>query len=209
MTEGRIVRWLKQVGDRIAEDDALLLVETDSAETEVLAQADGVLIEILAAADAVVPVGNAIARLAATDSVEAVATTVQTDMTSRIALPPTNAPIQTSSPVRGKALSIPAASEDGISVEVIDPRTLFPLDTQTIFDSIRKTHRVIVVHEAAKRGGWGGDLAATIVEELFDELDAPILRVAAHDTPIPFAPIMEDFVIPSYQQHSHTITRDF
>ena len=89
------------------------------------------------------------------------------------------------------------AREDGISVEVIDPRTLFPLDTEAIFNSIRKTHRVVIVHEAAKRGGWGGDLAATIIEELFDELDAPILRVAAHDTPIPFAPIMEDFVIPS------------
>jgi len=89
------------------------------------------------------------------------------------------------------------AREDGFNVEVVDPRTLYPLDTDTILASVRKTHRVLIVHEAARRGGWGAELLSQIVELAFDELDAPIVRVAAHDTPIPFAPAMEEFVIPS------------
>lgn len=89
-----------------------------------------------------------------------------------------------------------AALEDGYDVEVIDPRTLYPLDTQTILGSVRKTHRAMVVHEAAKRGGWGAELLSTIIEGAFDFLDAPVVRVAAPNTPIPFAPEMEGYVIP-------------
>jgi pyruvate/2-oxoglutarate/acetoin dehydrogenase E1 component len=89
------------------------------------------------------------------------------------------------------------ATEHGYDVEVIDPRTIYPLDKRTILESVRKTHRVLIVHEAAKRGGWGAELLAVIEEEAFDELDAPIVRVAAPNTPIPFAPVMEDFVVPS------------
>jgi pyruvate/2-oxoglutarate/acetoin dehydrogenase E1 component len=89
------------------------------------------------------------------------------------------------------------AAEDGFDVEVIDPRTLYPLDKRTILASVRKTNRVLIVHEAARRGGWGAEMLATIEEEAFDDLDAPIARVAAHNTPIPFAPAMEEFVIPS------------
>jgi pyruvate/2-oxoglutarate/acetoin dehydrogenase E1 component len=84
----------------------------------------------------------------------------------------------------------------GISVEVIDPRTLVPLDKETILASVRKTGRVVIVHEAAKRGGVGAELAAVIQEEGFDDLDAPVLRVAALNTPIPFAPELEETVIP-------------
>ncbi len=88
------------------------------------------------------------------------------------------------------------AIEDGYDVEVVDPRTLYPLDLETILASVRKTHRVLIVHEAARRGGWGGELLAQIVEHAFDDLDAQIIRVAAENTPIPFAPPMEEFVIP-------------
>ncbi len=88
------------------------------------------------------------------------------------------------------------AIEDGYDVEVVDPRTLYPLDLETILASVRKTHRVLIVHEAARRGGWGGELLAQIVEHAFDDLDAQIIRVAAENTPIPFAPPMEKFVIP-------------
>jgi pyruvate dehydrogenase E1 component beta subunit len=88
------------------------------------------------------------------------------------------------------------AAEDGFDVEVVDPRTLYPLDEETILASVRKTHRVMVVHEAARRNGWGAELVATIVDKAFDELDAPIVRVAAPNTPIPFAPVLEDFIIP-------------
>jgi pyruvate dehydrogenase E1 component beta subunit len=84
----------------------------------------------------------------------------------------------------------------GISAEVIDPRTLVPLDKETILASVGKTGRVVIVHEAAKRGGVGAELAAVIQEEGFDDLDAPIQRVAALNTPIPFAPELEETVIP-------------
>jgi pyruvate dehydrogenase E1 component beta subunit len=89
------------------------------------------------------------------------------------------------------------AREDGCDVEVIDPRTLYPLDRATILGSVGKTHRALIVHEAAKRGGWGAEVLALIAEEAFDDLDAPIGRVAGRNTPIPFAPAMEEFVIPS------------
>jgi pyruvate dehydrogenase E1 component beta subunit len=89
------------------------------------------------------------------------------------------------------------AREDGYDVEVVDPRTLYPLDKRTILASVRKTHRALIVHEAAKRGGRGAEVLALVTEEAFDDLDAPVVRVAAPNTPIPFAPVMEDFVIPS------------
>jgi pyruvate/2-oxoglutarate/acetoin dehydrogenase E1 component len=88
------------------------------------------------------------------------------------------------------------AREDGFDVEVVDPRTLYPLDEATIVESVRKTGRALVVSEAPKRGGWGAELVARIVEDAFDLLDAPVIQVAAHDTPIPFAPTLEEHVIP-------------
>lgn len=91
-------------------------------------------------------------------------------------------------------------SESGIEAEVVDLRTLKPLDMDTVADSIRKTHRAVVVHEACVTGGFGAELAARIQDELFDELDAPVKRVGARDVPIPFSPPMEDFVLPSAGQ---------
>ena len=83
-----------------------------------------------------------------------------------------------------------------IDAEVVDLRTLNPLDMDTIARSIKKTHRVVIVHEACLTGGFGAELAARIQDELFDYLDAPIKRVAAKDVPIPFAPPLEDYVLP-------------
>ncbi|MDI3482096.1 MAG: acetoin:2,6-dichlorophenolindophenol oxidoreductase subunit beta [Tepidanaerobacteraceae bacterium] len=88
-------------------------------------------------------------------------------------------------------------AKDGIEIEVIDPRTLFPLDKETIYGSIKKTHKVVIVTEEAKRGGWGGELAAQIAEEVFDYLDAQIVRIGALNTPIPFAKNLESYCIPS------------
>ncbi len=87
-------------------------------------------------------------------------------------------------------------AEEGIEVEVIDPRTLVPLDTETILASIRKTHRAVVVSEDVTRAGVSAELTALIATEAFDDLDAPVERVAALDTPIPFAPRAEARVIP-------------
>jgi pyruvate/2-oxoglutarate/acetoin dehydrogenase E1 component len=88
------------------------------------------------------------------------------------------------------------AEEQGISVEVVDPRTLQPLDEETVVASVNKTSRCVVAHEAVVRMGWGAELAAVVQEKCFDYLDAPVERVGAKFTPIPFAPVMEEFVIP-------------
>jgi pyruvate/2-oxoglutarate/acetoin dehydrogenase E1 component len=89
-----------------------------------------------------------------------------------------------------------ALAADGIEAEVLDPRTLVPLDEEAILQSVQKTGRLVIIHEACKRGGYGAEIQATISEKAFDYLDAPIKRVAAANTPVPFAPAMEDFVIP-------------
>ena len=86
---------------------------------------------------------------------------------------------------------------DGIDVEVIDPRTIAPLDKDTIFSSIRKTHRAAVVEESNKTAGIGAELAAMFQEELYDELDGPVTRIAALDVPMPYNIAMEHYSIPS------------
>ena len=85
---------------------------------------------------------------------------------------------------------------DGISVEVVDPRTLVPLDKQTILDSVKKTSRAVIVHEAHVTGGFGGEIAAILADEAFGYLDAPIKRVGAKWSPIPFPSQQEDAVLP-------------
>lgn len=86
--------------------------------------------------------------------------------------------------------------EDGVSVEVIDLRTLLPMDDATVMASVRKTNRVLVVHEDTRTGGIAGEITARINEQCFEWLDAPVRRVAAHDVPLPYAPTLEDFVLP-------------
>jgi pyruvate dehydrogenase E1 component beta subunit len=85
---------------------------------------------------------------------------------------------------------------EGIAVEVIDPRSLVPLDVETIAESVTKTHRAVVAHEAVEQGGFGAELAAQLQHMAFDELDAPIERVGAPFTPIPFTPPLEDAYLP-------------
>lgn len=94
----------------------------------------------------------------------------------------------------------------GISCEVIDLRCLVPLDTPCLFASIGKTGRVVIVEECTKRGGWGAEVAATIAESIPDHLLAPIRRVASLDTPVPFAPIMEQYYVPSEDRIRQAIT---
>ena len=86
---------------------------------------------------------------------------------------------------------------EGISVEVVDPRTIAPLDKDTIFNSIRKTHRAAIVEESNKTSGIGAEFAAMFQEELYDELDGPITRIAALDVPMPYNIPMEHYSIPS------------
>jgi 2-oxoisovalerate dehydrogenase E1 component beta subunit len=86
--------------------------------------------------------------------------------------------------------------EDGLSVEVLDLRTLLPMDTEAIVESVKKTHRVLVVHEDTRTGGIAGEITARINESAFAWLDAPVLRVTAADVPLPYAPPLEDYVLP-------------
>ena len=95
--------------------------------------------------------------------------------------------------------SLVAAEElakEGIDCEVVDPRTLQPLDTATIVASVKRTNRAIVVHEAVRFGGLGAEITAQIQEEAFDYLDAPIARVAAPFSPVPFTPVLERHYLP-------------
>ncbi len=87
-------------------------------------------------------------------------------------------------------------SEDGVSVEVIDLRTLLPLDDAAIVATVRKTNRVLIVHEDTRTGGVAGEITARINETCFEWLDAPVLRVTAADVPLPYSPPLEDYVLP-------------
>jgi 2-oxoisovalerate dehydrogenase E1 component beta subunit len=117
---------------------------------------------------------------------------------ARIARDGTDLTIITWSAMVWKALEAAEqlADEDGASVEVVDLRTLVPLDDAAIVQSVRKTGKALVVHEDTRTGGFAGEITARISELAFEWLDGPILRVAAADTPIPYAGPLEDFVLP-------------
>lgn len=91
-------------------------------------------------------------------------------------------------------------SEEGISIEVIDPRTLVPLDKETLIQSVSKTSRVIIAHEAHRRSGPAAEIAAMLAEEAIEFLDAPIIRIGAKNVPIPYSPGLEDFVLPGTEE---------
>lgn len=88
-------------------------------------------------------------------------------------------------------------AKEGIETEVVDLRSLYPLDTELMKQTISKTHRAIVLTEEVKRGGYGGELSAIIGEEMFDYLDAPVARIGALNTPVPFAPNLEQYYMPN------------
>jgi 2-oxoisovalerate dehydrogenase E1 component len=87
--------------------------------------------------------------------------------------------------------------EEGFNIEIIDLRTIAPLDVDTIYKSVRKTGKVCVIHEDTLTGGFGAEIAALITENCFESLDGPVRRIAAKDTPIPFAPKLESVVLPT------------
>ena len=90
--------------------------------------------------------------------------------------------------------------EDGLDCEVIDLRTLLPLDKQTILASLAKTNKLLVVHEDTRTGGIAGEIAAIVMEEAFDQLDAPVLRVTSLDTPVPYSPPLEAYFLPNVEK---------
>lgn len=102
------------------------------------------------------------------------------------------------------------AAKDGIEVEVIDPRTLYPMDTKTIIDSVKKTSRLMIVHEACLTGGLGGEIAAAVAgSDALYYLDAPIKRVCGLDVPIPYCPELEKNVVPTAEKVGAAIREMF
>jgi len=89
-------------------------------------------------------------------------------------------------------------AQKGIQCEIINPRTLFPLDKETIVNSVAKTGRLVVVQEGPKVMGYGAEIGAMVYEDVFEYLKAPIRRVTSLETPVPFAPVLEDYVLPHY-----------
>lgn len=104
-----------------------------------------------------------------------------------------------------KAADLLAA--EGLEVEVVDPRTLQPFDVETVVASVRKTHRALVAHEAVRFGGIGGEFAAQIQEEAFDYLDAPVGRVGAPFSPVPFSPALEQHYVPTAETIAAEVRR--
>lgn len=98
-----------------------------------------------------------------------------------------------------------AAAKDGIEVEVVDLRTLLPLDEETILESAARTGKVMVLHEATRTGGPGGEIAALVAERAFEYLDAPVMRVAPPDTPVPYSPPLEEFFLPNAEKVGQAI----
>ena len=88
---------------------------------------------------------------------------------------------------------------DDLSVEIVDLRTVLPWDKQAVLESVRKTSKVLVLHEDTRTGGFGAEIAATIAEEAFEDLDAPLKRIAAPDSPVPFSPPLEKAFIPQVE----------
>lgn len=88
-------------------------------------------------------------------------------------------------------------AQDSISAEVIDPRTLVPFDKETVINSVKKTNRVVIVHEAHKRAGPGAEIAAMLAEEAIGYLDAPVVRVATKNVPFPYHPALEQYILPT------------
>jgi pyruvate dehydrogenase E1 component beta subunit len=91
-------------------------------------------------------------------------------------------------------------AEDGVSLEVVDLRTLVPLDKETLLASVGKTGRLVVLHEATRTGGFAGEVAAVVMEEAFASLKAPLRRVTGPDIPVPASPPLERFYIPDEDQ---------
>jgi len=98
-----------------------------------------------------------------------------------------------------------AAAREGIDVEVLDLRTLLPLDEEAILATARKTGKVLVLHEATRTGGPGGEVSALISEHAFEHLDAPVVRLAPPDTPVPYSPTLEEFFLPNAEKVGQAI----
>jgi len=91
-------------------------------------------------------------------------------------------------------------AQEGIEAEVVDLRTLLPLDRETIIESVRRTNKLLVVHEDTRTGGIAGEIAAVVTDSAFEDLDGPVRRVTSLDTPVPFSPPLEEHFLPNAER---------
>ena len=174
MEKGNLAKWLKKEGDKVKTGDILAEIETDKATMEYEAVDDGTLAKIL------VPEGSA--DIAVNQPIAILATEGED--------------------VKAAASGAPAKAADelakeNISAEVIDLRTLKPMDSDTIVESVKKTGRLVTVEEGWRQSGVGAEIAARMMEEAFDYLDAPVMRVTGKDVPMPYAANLEKLALPS------------
>ena len=180
MEEGQLSRWLKKEGEKVGVGEPLAEIDTDKATMEAQALATGVLRKILVpeGEDFLVPLGVADVKREGADC-----TVVARSMTVPLAL---------------KAAE--ELEKQGVSVEVIDPRTIRPLDIETIINSVKKTNRVVVAEESHAFAGVGAELSAQIMEQAFDYLDAPVKRLSGADAPMPYAKNLERLALPDVEK---------
>ena len=174
VAEGTVVEWKKQVGDWIEADEIIAAISTDKIDTDVESPASGRVAEIIVGVGDTVDVGTVMARIAREG----------TDLT-----------VITYGAMVHTALEA-TADLDGASVEVLDLRSLVPLDEAAILKSVRKTSKVVIIDEANQMCAAGAQVAAIIAERAFEDLDGPVIRVATPDVPIPFSPTLEQSVLP-------------
>ena len=160
VAEAELVEWHVKVGDSVQEDQVLAAVMTDKATVEIPAPVAGTVLALGGEVGGVLAVGSELVRLEVAGEGQA-----------EVAAKPHEA----------------AAAETGIDAEIIDLRTLLPLDLDTIVASVTKTGRCVIVHEATLTSGFGAELCALVQENCFYHLEAPIVRVTGWDTPYPHA----------------------
>ena len=179
VSEGTITKWLKQQGEAIEADEPLLEISTDKVDTEVPSPGEGVVAKILVQEGQTVDVGTVLAVIAPEGDDVSV--------------------ITWGAMVYTAAEAAKQLEGDGVSVEIVDLRSVMPWDKPAVLESVRKTSKVLVLHEDTRTGGFGAEIAATIAEEAFEDLDAPVKRIAAPDTPVPFSPPLEKAFIPQVE----------
>ena len=175
VAEGTVVEWKKQVGDWVQADEIIASISTDKIDTDVESPASGRVAEIVVQVGETVDVGTVMARIAREGE----------DLT-----------------VIAYGAMVHAALEatedlDGASIEVLDLRSLVPLDEAAILKSVRKTSKVVIIDEANQTCAAGAQVAALIAERAWEDLDGPVVRVATPDVPIPFSPPLEQALLPS------------
>ena len=180
VAEGTVVEWKKQPGDWVERDEIIASISTDKIDTDVEAPASGRVQEVLVEVGSTVDVGVVLARIA-TDAKPGEA----------------HAAESASGGTSEADVALEATEDlDGAAVEVLDLRSLVPLDEEAILASVRKTSKVVIVDEANRTCAAGAQVAAVIAERGWEDLDGPVVRVASPDVPIPFSPTLEQAVLP-------------